>query len=290
MEISSITSNGEVSFTQALIKLKISDFIKEVLTREALTPFTDVENKNIDFLTLDERASAEYVNWTDKYIKRTKESYLYLNYAQKNWLKHKYPDQLENHNDGSLTINNQNLEEETTIYQSLSFSPDRNLSVFISQGENYRVPRLPMFSVEVKTDENTGDLIGTYKFIAGRFFFVKSNVVNKTIYIASNEVNGFPIANINGNVFKDIVFEKYQLFNNFANDAKVHDIELALSLSDILALDLKKLYYFENEASYYILNRLTYKSEEKTKGEFLKIQPKEELRAFSNAFSEAFNI
>ena len=290
MEIKNIITEGEVSFTQALIKLKISDFLKEVMTREALTPFVDSENKNIDFLTLEERASAEAVDWTEKYVKRTKESYLYLDYAQQNWMRHKYPNELEDHNDGSLTIDNENLEEEKTVYQSLSFSPDRRLSTFTSEGTNYRVPRLPMFNVEVKEDEVTGDLIGTYKFISGRFFFVKSDPVTHTIYIENNQVDGFPLANINGNIFRDIVYDKYQAFNNFAEDAKVHDIELALSLSDILQLDLKKLYYFENEAAFYILNRLSYKTGQKTKGEFLKIQPKAELRAFSNAFSGAFNI
>lgn len=290
VEVKNIVTEGEVSFTQALIKLKISDFLKEVMTRESLTPFVDSENKHIDFLTLEERASAEAVDWTEKYVKRTKEGYLYLDYAQQNWMRHKYPNELENHNDGALNIDNENLEEEKTIYQSLSFSPDQRLSTFTSGGINYRVPRLPMFNVEVKEDEATGDLIGTYKFIAGRFFFVKSDPVTHTIYIDGNEVVGFPLANVNGNVFKDIVYEKYQQFNNFAEDAKVHDIELALSLSDILQLDLKKLYYFENEAAYYILNRLSYKTGQKTKGEFLKIQPKAELRAFSNAFSGAFNI
>ena len=290
MEIKNIITEGEVSFTQALIKLKISDFLKEVMTRESLTPFVDSENKHIDFLTLEERASAEAVDWTEKYVKRTKESYLYLDYAQQNWMRHKYPNELEDHNDGALSIDNENLEEEKTIYQSLSFSPDRRLSTFTSEGTNYRVPRLPMFEVEVKEDEVTGDLIGTYKFIAGRFFFVKSDPVSHTIYIENNQVDGFPLANINGNIFRDIVYDKYQAFNNFAEDAKVHDIELALSLSDILQLDLKKLYYFENEAAFYILNRLSYKTGQKTKGEFLKIQPKAELRAFSNAFSGAFNI
>src|SRR5690606_6146403 len=290
MEIKNIVTEGEVSFTQALIKLKISDFIKEVMTREALTPFVDSENKHIEFLTLDERVSADAVDWTEKYIKRTNESYLYLDYAQQNWMRHKYATDLENFNDGELTIDNENLDEEKDIYQSISFSPDQRLSTFTDNGTNYRVPRLPMFNVEVKEDETTGDLIGTYKFISGRFFFVKSDPVTHTIYIDNNQVDGFPLANINGNIFRDIVYEKYQAFNNFAEDAKVHDIELALSLSDILRLDLSKLYYFENEATYYILNRLSYKTGQKTKGEFLKVQPKAELRSFSNAFSGAFNI
>src|SRR5690606_17350985 len=59
LNIQNITTTGEVSFTQALIKLKISDFVKEVMTRESLTAFVDSEKRNIKFLTLLERISAD---------------------------------------------------------------------------------------------------------------------------------------------------------------------------------------------------------------------------------------
>lgn len=289
-EIYDASGGSSVSFTKAFIKLKISDFIKEVMTRESLTAFTDSENKHIDFLTLEERISQDAVDWSDRYVKRTKESYLYKDYNQQNWMRHKYSEELASFNDGSLSIDNANLDLTKNIYESLSFSPDRDLSTFTENSSGYKVPRLPMFEVDVKEDESTGDLIGTYKFKEGRFFFVKSQWVNKTIYIQDNEVVGFPMANINGNVFKDIVFNNYKDFVNLSQDAKVHDIELALSLSDIISLDLSKLYYFDSEASYYVLNRLTYKTGENTKGEFLKIQPKKELSSFSNGWSGAFNI
>lgn len=288
--IDNIGTGGEVSFTQALIKLKISDFIKEVMTRESLTAFVDSENNEIQFMTLEERVSSDFVNWTGKYVKRSKEGYLYRDYAQQNFLRHKYAEEIDEYNDGSLTIDNANLETEKTIYESLSFSPDNELSTFTDNGTDYKIPRLPMFEVEVKEDETTGDLIGTYKFLKGRFFFVKAQPVDNSIYIDGNLINGYPMVNINGNVFKDIVFEKYGTFINLSQDAKVHDIEVVLSLSDILYLDLKKMYYFEEEASYYILNRLTYKTGQNSKAEFLRVQPKQQLRAFSNAFSGAFNI
>ena len=73
---------GEVSFTQALIKYKLSDFIKEVMTREALTPFVDSIN-NIEFLTLDERLGYEFVDWSHMYVKRTSETYLYIGTMRK---------------------------------------------------------------------------------------------------------------------------------------------------------------------------------------------------------------
>lgn len=290
MEILYISSTGEVSFTQALIKLKITDFVKEIMTRESLTSFVDSENKNITFLTLEERISAEPVDWTDKFVSRKKETYLYQDYAQSNLMKHKYDDDISDYNDGDLPIDNANLPTEKTIYQSFTHSPLNELSPFVDSGTQYKVPRLSMFEVEVREDEATGDLIGKYKFLKDRFFFVRANLVSNNIYIDTNLVEGYPMVNLNGVLFKDIINTRYGDFISMSNDAKVHEIDLALSLSDIHSLDLSKIYYFEQEASYYILNRLRYKTGQKTTGVFLKVFPEQKLQAFSNAFSNAFNI
>lgn len=44
-----------------------------------------------------------------------------------------------------------------------------------------------------------------------------------------------------------------------------------MSLSDILFLDLKHLYYFEQQASFYLLNKIKYETGKTTLGEFLKV-------------------
>lgn len=290
MNFGFVSTSGEVSFTKALIKLKITDFVKEIMTRESLTPFVNSENRHIRFLTLLERTSADSDNWTSKYIKRKRESYLYQDYAQSNLLKHKYDDDLSNYNDGNLPIDNENLAIEKTIYTSFTHSPVNELSVFKDNDEDYKVPRLNMFEVEVREDEATGDLIGKYKFLKDRFFYVKTNQSEKDIYIDGNLVSGYPIVNLNGVLFKDIVNLRYNTFISISSDAKVHEIDLALSLSDIHSLDLSKLKYFEQESAYYILNRLQYKTGKITTGTFLKVVPNQKLNAFSNAFSNAFNI
>ena len=55
-----------VSFSQALIKYKVADFFKEILTRQALVPFADIDNKNIEFKSLSNRLSAPYIDWSSK--------------------------------------------------------------------------------------------------------------------------------------------------------------------------------------------------------------------------------
>lgn len=283
-----VISQGEVSFTSALIKYKVVDFIKEIMVRESLTSFVDVESKTIKFLTLNERLDAEVVDWSDKYVSRVNETYLYRDYAQKNYFRHKYSSEFEDFNDGVLNVPNENLDEEATIYQSNSFSPDENFSTFVSNGDEYPITRLPMFEVEVKEVGGAIDL--NYKFIKDRFFFVKSQQSDRDIYIDGNLQNGYPSVSVGDAVFKNIFFTKYASFGLLSEQAKVHEIELALSVSDIVHLDLSKRYRFDQEAAIYILNRLKWKSGKITTGEFIMARPQELDHSFSNAFSNAFRI
>lgn len=283
-----VISQGQVSFTTALIKYKVVDFIKEIMVREALTSFVDVENKTIKFLTLNERMDAEVVDWSTKYVSRTNETYLYRDYAQQNYFRHKYSSEFEDFNDGILNVPNENLDKEETIYQSNSFSPDENFSTFISSGTEYPITRLPMFEIEVKDVGGVIDL--NYKFIKDRFFFVKSQQSERQIYIDGNLQNGYPSVSVGDAVFKNIFFTKYASFGLLAENAKVHEIELALSVADIVHLDLSKRYRFDQEAAIYILNRLTWKSGAITKGEFIMARPQDIDHSFSNAFSNAFRI
>src|SRR5690606_19331721 len=279
---------GEVSFTQALIKYKLSDFTKEVMTREALTPFVDSINNNIEFLTLDERLGYEFVDWSHMYVKRTSETYLYRDYAQENYLRHRYSEDNQDFNDGVLSIDNLNLETEKTIYDSKSFSPSQQLSTFVDSGVEYKVPRLQMYDAQVENDE--GVITIEYEFLKDRFFFVKHVETNRDIYIDTNLVQNYPMVSTVGATFRDIAVSKYRSFRLMSNDAKVHRIDLAISLVDIVTLDLRKVVYFEQEANFYILNRLTYKTGEYSRAEFLRIEPELNIGAFSNAFNESFSI
>lgn len=283
-----VISQGEVSFTSALIKYKVVDFIKEIMVRESLTSFVDVESKTIKFLTLNERLDAEVVDWSSRYVSRTNETYLYRDYAQQNYFRHKYSSEFEDFNDGVLNVPNENLDEEVTIYQSNSFSPDENFSTFVSNGNEYPITRLPMFEANVKETEGTIDI--EYKFLKDRFFFVKSQQSDRGIYIDGNLQNGYPSVSVGDSTFKNIFFTKYASFGLLSEQAKVHEIELALSVADIIHLDLSKRYRFDNEAAIYILNRLKWKSGAITTGEFIMARPQDLDHSFSNAFSNAFRI
>ena len=128
-----------------------------------------------------------------------------------------------------------------------------------------------MFSVEVKEDPDTGDLLADYKALKDRFFIFNAETVNRDLYILGNLVESFPLASVNGNTFDDIVQTEYADINQILNQTRIHEIELALTKWDVATLDLRKRYYFEQEKNYYLLNKLTWKSGDLCTGEFIRL-------------------
>lgn len=262
----------DIDFTSALIKYKVKDFFKEIMIRGALTSFTDIDIKNIDFINLDNRIDADVIDFSDKFIKRTKESYLYNSYAQHNYLKHKYDVEGDDYDDGDLVVDNENLDNEKTLYEGNSYAPLEDLVVYngITFPE-YNVNNFKMFDIEITEDTDTGDLLASYKALKNRFYFMETVTSNDAIRILGILQSPFPIAKINDVSYKSIINDKYSQINQLIERTKIHTIELALASFDVATLDLKKVYYFSQENAYYLLNSLKYVSGEKSIGEFILI-------------------
>src|SRR5690606_30837853 len=95
----------------------VKDFVKEITTRYGLTPIYDHLTKNVRFLTVDEKINfGNVVDWSDKYVNREEESYLYGSYAQTNAFTHKYNEDGDDYNNGSININNSNLDTSKVVY------------------------------------------------------------------------------------------------------------------------------------------------------------------------------
>lgn len=262
----------EIDFSSALIKLKVKDFFKEIMIRNSLTPFVDVENKAIRFRPLDERLTAPKINWSSKYIKKGRsEKYIYNNYAQKNIIQHKYNDANEDWANGVLLVDNENQPEEKNLYNSFTYAPEEILVEY--NGTNYPsyfVQNFKMFDVEVEQDPDTEELIANYKQLKDRFYFIRSEQRVDDIYVLGELAEEFPLA-VYSEVFADIVFDKYSNMNQLIDNAKIINIDLALSLVDVVMLDFYKRYYFEQEKAYFLLNNLSWKSGNISSGEFVKI-------------------
>jgi len=262
----------EIDFSLALIKIKVKDFFKEIMVRNALTPFVDVENKAIRFRTLDERLNAPAIDWTSKYVKEDRsEKYVYNSYAQKNIIKHKYNEENQDFADGVISVDNDNQPSETTIYDSFTYAPEEILEEYKGKNSStYFVQNFRMYNVEVTKEAETNNLLANYKQLKDRFYFIKSAQKNDDIYILNELVNEFPFA-LYSEVFADIVDEKYSNLNQLINEAKIITVNLIISLVDVSMLDFYKQYYFEQEKAYFLLNSLTWKEDDLAFGEFIKI-------------------
>ncbi len=259
----------QVDFSEALIKIKVKDFFKEIMIRNSLTPFIDVENKAIKFRTLDERLTAPAIDWSSKYVERKSEKYVYESYAQDNILKHKYNDPNVDYADGHLIVDNENQPAEKNLYSSFSYAPEQELTQITTNANTYNVQNFRMFDVEVEVDEND-DLIANYKQLKDRFYFIRTEQKNETIYVLGQLASEFPLA-IYSEVFADIVSNQFANIGQLINNAKIESINLALSKADVVGLDFFRRYYFEQEKAYFLLNNLSWKSGDICDGEFVKI-------------------
>jgi len=85
-------------------------------------------------------------------------------------------------------------------------------------------------------------------------------------------VASLPVARFNTTTFKDFVPKYYDNIQLLLNDFRMHKIKLAISTLDFVNLNFDKLYYFEQEQNYYILNKLSYESGKVSDAEFYRVK------------------
>lgn len=269
---------GTVSFSDELKAFKITDFIKEVLNVFGLTPFPDEHSRNIDYKLMAERTvSAEVVDWTDKFIERTDESYIYNSYAQRNIFAYQYNDKEGDYNDGYILINNLNLKESSEAFKSKMYSPEKDpVSFYFGSFGSKFMQVFKLYEKEIK-EENGGQKIN-YKGLDKRFHFVKANSITTDVKIGSQSlgisqtVSAVPFADFTGLTWQELINTFYNDYGKILNDSRLHTINLYLHPADVLLLDLKKLYYFAQEQQFYIINKISYEGGNSTKGEFIRVK------------------
>jgi len=268
--------DDKFNFTDELKQLKITDFFKEILWRFALTIFIDIDGNYI-FKTFDERLQADVIDWSEKYKERTSETYVPKSYAQKNIFKENYQKENYSYNDGNLELKNNNLKEINTVINSKFYTYDNDLSIFfINSSKNENIFRTALWDKEISENQNLTKI--NYKSISNRFYFLRSEIISENAIIKSETLNAeqnvssLPIARFFMTSFKDFVSKYYNNYKILLEDFRMHKISLALNNLDIHNLDFDKIYYFEQEQNYYILNKLTYESCKLSNSEFYRVK------------------
>ena len=268
------TNLGATNLQNEFKDFLIKDFIKEILFRTGLTPIFDPFSNTISFISISDRIGFAngFTDLSDKYVKRNTETYS-NEYAQKNVFKLKNNVDTDTTGDGYLYVLNQNIADEKIIVASKMFAPDKKISTsFLGL---FSTNRFKIWNSEVK--ESDTDVSVEYKGMSGRFYFLRKNNISGSIKLTSEAsgsdvtVSSIAYADSANTLFEEAVYQNYseyqKIFNNFRN----HKIELKLTLTEFLKIDLLKPVYFKQENSYYMCNNISYEEGKISVGEFVKI-------------------
>lgn len=269
---------GEVSFSDQLADFSITDFVKEIVNAHGLTAFPDEHSKDINYLLMSERVvTAETVDWSAKYVERTGESYVFSSYAQKNIFAYQYNDKEGSHNNGAIGISNLNLPESKVAFRSKMYSPEKPLFNFYLGTFGYKwLSTFKLYEKEV--NDKNGITEVNYKGLDKRFHYARSQSISTSVVIGSKTfldeetVSSLPLADFSDLTWTKMISTFYFQYGRILNDSRMHDITLKISEADMLLLDLKKLYYFEQEQQYYLINKMEFDGSETAKMEGIRVK------------------
>lgn len=243
-----------VDFEEALIDFDMKEFVQEILWEFALTPFTDSANKHIEFLTAKEwLQEGERINWssdTGIFKRKISEEYIFGDYGQYSYLRHKYNESDADHNDGVLRVVNANLPDKKDIITSKIYTPDRDPSSYAFSDYIYRI-----WDKEIK-DDGTVD----YKELQNRFYYLREEVVTGSIKIGSElqgttgNATSYPTGISTNFAFKDIVRTRYAPYYSILNTQRVVVAELFINDRTFRDLDFKKLVFIKELGSNFAVN------------------------------------
>lgn len=253
----SYLSGYNVDFNETFIDFDIKDFVKMVLNRFSLTPFKDKYTNNYKFLTLYELIQDPNIeDWSDKFVNKNSESYIYGNYGQQNNMLYKYNDDESTYYDGFLTVDNVNLEDSKDVIKSKIYAPEKIPSNELPKESNI----YKLWDKEVKDDGSV-----TYKELEKRFYLIRSNdytfatpvTIGSETLQTEITISVAPFESFFKLPFQDIIGEYYQPMQQILNKARVESLNIYLDDLDIQNIDFSKLKWIEDLNSYYLLNKVS---------------------------------
>jgi len=246
-----------IDFLEELKGFSMRDFLNEIVWRFGLTLFKEKYSNVYDFKSISEITNFENaIDWSNKFVSKESEKYIFGSYAQNNWMRYKYNDDNANHNDGYLSIDNKNLDDSKTVIPSKIYSPE--LSFSDSIGFTSRVYKL--WDKEPKDNGTT-----TYKPLANRFYFMRSieNTFDSPVTIGSpslvtsTTVTVAPIESFTGLSFKEIISKYFPDIKKILNKSQIVPVKLNLKDSDVSDVDFSVPYYFKQLGGSFMLNKIS---------------------------------
>jgi hypothetical protein len=242
------------NFEEALVDFSATDFVKEVIQHGALTAFKDKYSDHIEYLTMTEILQSNNIeDWSDKFQYKDIEKYKLGNYAKRNFMRYRYNTENETHNDGFITIDDENLADEIDLLKSKAYSPERNTTTILGRSTNV----FKIWDKELKDDSTV-----EYKDLSGRYYFLRFEMVQVNTILASEKLNQqqsvtqVGMASYFGMSFKNIITNNYPAIRSILDKGKPIDGYFYLKTTDIERYNFKGLIYLEQLGSYYLVNKI----------------------------------
>ena len=124
----------------------------------------------------------------------TKEDYQFGSYAIVNDLLMKHDNQDETFGNGSLIVNNKNLKDNISLFQSKYYAPSGDLKRIRTVSGLFL--ELKFWDREVKDDNGSQEI--QYKPLRNRYFLLREEWVDNNITIGETTVSGYSKASMNG--------------------------------------------------------------------------------------------
>lgn len=268
----------KINWTDALIELQLKDFIKEMMMQQSVVAIADSVKKHIKFMSVDDRLSSPIVDISKIFIKKESAKYLYKNYAQNNYLTHKYDEDGQNYADGNVMVNNKNLKIENTMYEGISYAPLKNKQIIsindpepgdIDNAIDIEVPIFKMYDLEVKDQNGIPNV--NYKPLDKRFYFHKLSLNTYTGISINGSTHSTGWYRSIPIIWHEIVNSEYGRIQRIIGESKIFKIKIALNRIEAHNFRLDRRYYIEQLGAVFLVNKMTYKAGKPAEVELVKI-------------------
>jgi len=251
-------------FRKILPDIDQKQFVKEIVWMFGLMFKKDRNDSHYVFKqikdVLTDKANA--VDYSEKlsYIKST--SFRLGSYGQKNWIRFAESDTGETDQDGSITVDIENLPGDKDLMKS----------VFMARTANtvFKYVDCQIFEID---DTNNDLKINTVKAWIARVNFLtdSENFIDENG--ASQSYPGDkPFAQFIDLSFRRSIYFHYREIREVIEKARVKNIGLKLNPIDVYLFDFLKLIYLEQEGAYFYVNRLkNYRPDRVTEAEVVRI-------------------
>lgn len=288
LEINYFDYATSVDFANYFSSISQKDFVKSVMQDYGLILQKQKNESHYNFITLNNLffKNEDKEDWSSKFHEVTKIDTKLKGYGKENYLRYKYDTEIP-FADGSFVLDNETLKEEVTVFTNL-FKASRVKS------RAFNLSILQSYFWETERDDD-GIVIG----INGLDTIPYSLLIETNSTTVDYNLNGV-VSSYNGSIalatFKELTYnfiksKYYNIYASTLNRFQRVSAVMKLNEIDIYNLDFFKLYYIDELADYFYINKVSgFKNGKLTKVDLVRIETTDILGEFNNDFNNDFTI